>query len=63
MTHYAEEILEEFEQALFLRQGRVYARGKRKELMNSKNLSIFLETPVDSIWIDGRLQLKFTEER
>ena len=63
VTHYAEEILEEFEQALFLRQGRVYARGKRKELMNSKNLSIFLETPGDSIWIDGRLQLKFTEER
>lgn len=63
VTHYAEEIPEEFEHVLFMSQGRVYAKGSARELLSSQKLSTFLGENVESTWMEGRLHLKFTGER
>lgn len=60
VTHYAEEIPRLFSHALFLRDGRIYAKGETKQLFSSTYLSALLEAKVESFWIGDKLQLKFS---
>lgn len=45
ITHYTEEILEEFDQCLFLKNGRIYRQGKTRDLFQSQSFSRFLDYP------------------
>lgn len=46
VTHYTEEIIEVFDQALLLRAGRIFAKGRVDELFQTKSLQEFLGYPV-----------------
>ena len=46
VTHHIEEILPIFSHTLMIRRGEVFARGRTDELLQSKTLSAFFETPV-----------------
>lgn len=59
VTHYAEEIPNEFDHVLLMRKGRIYSKGDAKELLGSDSLSAFLESPLESFWTNSRLHLKF----
>jgi len=52
VTHYIEEIIEIFDKALLLTNGRVFAQGETKELFTSDVLSKFFNYPV-SISVDA----------
>lgn len=54
VTHHVEEILPEFTHTLLLKKGEVFAKGKTREMLTSKNLSEFFETPVECIWRNDR---------
>lgn len=54
VTHHAEEILPEFQHALLLKKGEVFAVGKTAELMSEKMLSDFFGIGVEVMWKDGR---------
>lgn len=60
VTHYPEEILDIFQNCLLLKHGRIYAKGRTEELMNSKQLSSFLEYPVEVAKPTGKLQIDLT---
>lgn len=63
VTHHADEILDVFEHALFLKNGCVYAQGETKTLFTEQRLSEFFEHPV-SLWRDekGRLMMDMSAE-
>jgi len=60
VTHYGDEILNIFQHCMLLRNGRIYAQGPTKELMNSELLSNFLEYPVAVSQRDGKLHIDLT---
>ena len=45
VTHYLEEIKPMFEQALLLKNGRIFAAGPTESLFNDEQMSAFLERP------------------
>ena len=47
VTHYAEEIRPLFEQCLFLKNGRVFAQGRTKDLFQPETLSALLDQRVE----------------
>src|SRR5690606_30152345 len=47
VTHHVEEILPVFSKTLLLRQGSVFEKGWTEEILTSKTLSDFFQTPVD----------------
>lgn len=63
VTHYAEELLDEFSHVMLLKKGKVFALGSSKKCLNSEEMSAFLETPVvvdrDA---QKRLQIHFKSE-
>ncbi len=59
VTHYAEEIPNEFDHILLMRNGRIYAKGNAKKLLSSDSLSAFLESPLESFWSNNKLHLNF----
>lgn len=46
VTHHLEEILPEITQILLLKEGRVFAFGKKEEILNEQNLSELFETKI-----------------
>ncbi|WP_281166131.1 ABC transporter ATP-binding protein [Liquorilactobacillus sicerae] len=46
VSHYTEELLPCFENVMMLKQGEVFAQGKRKKLLNNENLALFYDHPV-----------------
>jgi len=54
VTHHMEEVLPIFSQALLLRDGTVFAKGKTESIMTSDCLSEYFSFPVDVIWNNGR---------
>ena len=46
VTHYVEEILDIFDHALLLKQGKIYQSGATRSFFTAKNLSAFLDYPV-----------------
>lgn len=53
VTHYVEEILPMFDHTLLLRNGRIFAKGKTEELLNSDTMKMFLGYDVDVRNING----------
>ena len=47
VTHYVEEILDDFDHCLLLKQGKVYWRGSTQAFFTTENLSAFLDCPVN----------------
>ncbi len=43
VSHYTEELLPCFDNVLLLKKGRIYASGKRQELLNQETLTHFME--------------------
>lgn len=60
VTHYPEEILDMFENCMLLKNGRVYAKGKTEELMDTEHLSAFLDYPVQVSKVNGKMQIGLT---
>jgi iron complex transport system ATP-binding protein len=47
VTHHIEEVFEEITKAVLLKEGMIYASGKKEEVLNSDNLSEIFNTPLD----------------
>ena len=47
VTHYPEEMLSSFDQAMLLREGRIFAKGKTEEVFTSDIISEFMRYPID----------------
>ncbi|MFD1426075.1 iron complex transport system ATP-binding protein [Kroppenstedtia sanguinis] len=54
VTHHTEEILPVFTHTLLLKQGTVYAKGKREEMLTGEHLSRFFDLPVQIDWSNDR---------
>ena len=61
VTHYAEEISEEFEHTLLMRNGRIVQKGDTVALFSSESMQNFLESDVQCCWQNGRLHMQFTD--
>lgn len=53
VTHYVEEILPMFDNALLLRNGRIFAKGKTEELLSNDTMKLFLGYDVEVRKING----------
>ncbi|MBQ2860508.1 MAG: ATP-binding cassette domain-containing protein [Peptococcaceae bacterium] len=62
VTHYAEEISEEFEHAILMRNGRIVQQGNTAELFSSESMRAFLECDVQCSWQNGRLHMQFAPD-
>ncbi len=60
ITHYTEEILEEFDHCLLLRNGQIYRTGATAELFQTEFFSHFLDYPVTLGTDSERLHLSLT---
>lgn len=49
VTHYVEEILPIFDHALLLKNGRIVAKGKTKDIFNSQAISQIVDYPIDIV--------------
>lgn len=61
VTHYVEEIIPLFDKILFMKNGRVFAKGEMNELLNETVMSELLEYPVKvSRKTNGQYSLQVT---
>jgi iron complex transport system ATP-binding protein len=54
VSHHIEEILPIFTHTLLMRKGHIYSQGITREVLTKRNMSDFLEMPVDIRWCNGR---------
>ncbi|MEW9675242.1 ABC transporter ATP-binding protein [Lentibacillus sp. L22] len=54
VTHHIEEILPVFTHTLLLKQGTVYAKGDRDDMLSKERLSAFFDIPVQVDWREER---------
>lgn len=47
VTHYPEEMLPSFDQAILLREGRIFAKGKTAEIFTTEIISDFMQYPIE----------------
>ena len=47
VTHYPEEMLPSFDQAMLLREGRIFAKGKTEEVFTTETISDFMRYPIE----------------
>lgn len=47
VTHYPEEMLPSFDNAMLLREGRMFAQGKTKEIFTTEIISDFMRYPIE----------------
>jgi iron complex transport system ATP-binding protein len=57
VTHHTEEISTVFTHTLLVRRGTVFASGRTEEVLNSRSLTDFFETPVQITWQKERAWL------
>ena len=62
VTHYVEEILPIFDNTLLLRNGRIFAQGKTKDLLTNEKMNSFLGYDVDVKKINGTYNLQVQVE-
>lgn len=62
VTHYVEEILPIFENALMLKEGRIYLMGKTQELLTTPKLSDYFSHDMEISQKDGRYSAKLKAE-
>lgn len=53
VTHHIEEVFEEINKAVLIKDGIIYAQGTKNEVLNSKNLSYIFDVPL-SLLIDNQ---------
>lgn len=63
VTHYAEELLNDFSHVMLLKKGKVFAQGYTSDCLKSDSMSAFLDIPV-VVGRDAqkRLQIQFVSE-
>jgi iron complex transport system ATP-binding protein len=61
VSHRIEEILPIFTHTLLLRRGEVHSQGRTKQMLTSRNLSDFFETPVLVKWYNNTAWLRLTD--
>lgn len=61
VTHHVQEILPEIERVVMLQNGGIFADGAKREILNSANLSILYNTPLNLTEYNGFYQV-FPEE-
>lgn len=63
VTHYAEELLNDFSHVMLLKKGKVFAQGYTSDCLKSDSMSAFLDMPV-VVGRDAqkRLQIQFISE-
>lgn len=54
VTHHIEEILSEFTHTLLLRNGSVFDKGRREDMLTNEKLSTFYNKPVEVEWKKDR---------
>lgn len=54
VSHYTEELLPCFDNIMFLKDGSIYKKGKREELLNKETLTEFYEAPIEIIKDDKK---------
>ncbi|MGY0694367.1 ABC transporter ATP-binding protein [Virgibacillus sp. FSP13] len=54
VTHHIEEIMPIFTHTLLLKQGTIYGRGKREEMLTKEHLSRLFDLPVQIDWSNDR---------
>ena len=54
VTHYTEEIIDVFDHCLLLQDGKIYAKGSTKELLEQKHFSEYLDKEVEMQDINNR---------
>lgn len=57
VTHHIEEVFEEIQKAVLIKEGRLYASGEKNEVLNSTNLSAVFNTPLDIRNEQGRYSI------
>lgn len=57
VTHHIEEVFEEISKAVLLKEGVIYAAGKKEEVLNSDNLSSIFNTPLKVEKMYGRYSI------
>lgn len=62
VTHYVEEILPIFDNALLLKDGRVYLMGKTQDILTTKRLSDYFSHDIEILPKDGRYSAKLKAE-
>jgi iron complex transport system ATP-binding protein len=63
VTHHVEEIMPVFTHVLLLREGRVLAAGRKRDLLTAKNLGATFRAPVRPVLKRGRYQLNIAANR
>jgi iron complex transport system ATP-binding protein len=54
VTHHIEEVFEEIQKAVLIKEGMIYVSGKKKEVLNGANLSIIFNTELEVSHSKGR---------
>ncbi len=63
VTHHIEEVFEEIQKAVLIKEGSIYASGKKEAVLNSANLSDIFNTPLDVEKVKGRYRIHPTMEK
>jgi len=61
VSHRIEEIQPVFTHTLLLRRGEIYSQGRTRQMLTSRNLSDFFETPVFVRWYNNTAWLRLTD--
>lgn len=58
VTHHIEEVFEEIQKVVLIKEGEIYAQGPKEELLSGKNLSEVFNIGIDVIHHQGRYSLR-----
>jgi len=57
VTHHIEEVFEEIQKAVLIKEGEIYVSGAKKEVINSANLSAIFNTKLEVTHSKGRYSI------
>lgn len=60
VTHHIEEILPIFSHALLMKQGTIYAKGAREQVITDKHMSILYDRNIQVEWMKDRAWMSLT---
>lgn len=58
VTHHIEEVFEEIQKAVLIKEGKIYAMGDKKEVLQSENLSVVFNSPLEVQYHEGRYTIR-----
>ena len=62
VTHYPEEMLASFDQAMLLREGKIFAKGRTEEVFTTETISEFMRYPIGVVHGDGNYSMELEVE-